>query len=365
MPLSPSPESSLRNALAAQRSELNGFFRARAASAPKLQPQAFLEDFWEAATSMESGLARLGFGGRADAWIGALFRLLTEEHARGLAGPVGRIAGFSRLLTRLVTPFPTLLFEAPADTLIDAARLIVKTRSLGGNAVVARLDSTAQALSDCPSNGGPSAFRATWAAAAWKAGLPQYRKAALEACLSQASACAPLLERIFPESINRPGFPACLASDPWACAADIAKNDGSPRLGMGLMLGAFEGSHILGGRFEAPVRVGRRKDGSGIQLTSGKQAFSLHADSYGIAILPLAEKGNAEQDWGNFSLLADGKLAFRGASPTWVRGHRDSLIKSNPSLESSRFSSVAAEGSCLAFSLHGSSYLYVAGVFGP
>lgn len=197
--------------------------------------------------------------------------------ARDLLGPGARRTALNEAWTALFPRLARRLAEEPERVARAVSNAVLATgqteRHEVWSALLLELDGVALSAGELLEAG---------KLAAWRAGLPWYRRSALEL----AGALRPALVGTclgvpLADEEARDALLARLRADPWLDPAAPTSVAQAPRLVA--EVGGFRG---FGGSFLAPPRVARHE--GALLATDGQATFSLHADRFGAGLLRAA-----------------------------------------------------------------------------
>ena len=221
---------------------------------------------------------------RTAAVVNALYDLSLDLVGRDLLGPAARFPAVDAGWRRLLPAVPDLLVADAHSVAGAATNALHRIAAVPGARPGEWADRMASLGEACRT---PEDFLAAGPVAAWRAGMPHYRKGALAICRRLPPALAAA-------ALGLPGVPAPddfaslldrLAADPWLDPAAAAGGGTPPReLRVVGRVGAFRG---FGGPFLRPPRVAL--DGGRIIASDGEGAWTLHADRFGSVLLRTAD----------------------------------------------------------------------------
>ncbi|MBD9369007.1 hypothetical protein [Xanthomonas sp. XNM01] len=198
------------------------------------------------------------------------FELGLDLVGQGLAGPAARLPWVDQAWQRLAPAAAALLVQAPRETLGAISNAVLRLADVSGARVDAWIDAMAALAPGCRS---VAQFRAVGALCAWRAGMAQLRRPALEQGdrLPAALAVAALGGEGDDWGMLRGRFEADRWWHPGMTGADRR----------GWTVGGFTG---LGGPFAVPPRL--RAVADGFVAESAGRCFLLMADAFGAVVLP-------------------------------------------------------------------------------
>lgn len=260
-------------ALAAQRREFNALAAEARRRYPGFDQAAFTQFLVEAADPVVHAVAQAAPDSVHDVAASA-FRMGLDMIGQRLVDATARTAGLMRVWTTVLPRYAPLVARAPERTLgmLSNAALHLGTQP---GVRLQRWERDMAALA--PLVEGIDHLRALGQVLAWRAGAAHYRQGALAAADGLPEALALAAFHVAHASAWQQAR-ASLASDPWWWAA--TDPDGVSTH----VTGSFAG---FGGLFATPPRVAAA--GSCFVVRSGERAFLLHADAYGVALLPAGE----------------------------------------------------------------------------
>jgi hypothetical protein len=272
------PAGPLAEALARNRATFNARFAAARAAGGRIDGPAFLEHLAAVVEPLVRGAAAC-HPERVDAVTSALYQNSLELFAVGLAGPQSRCPEVAEAWRTLLAAAPKLLAREPERLAASVSNAVYTLAGIGGarpQEWVARMTRLAP---QCQSVG---ELLECGRVAAWLAGVPAYRAAALETA-------GRLPPRLAVGALGLPsGLPPdavaqaleLLARDPWSGPADVTASP--TRLGIVKQVGAFRG---FGGSFVRPPLV-RAAQGE-LHVSDGAGHWRLLADRHGAMLVRL------------------------------------------------------------------------------
>ncbi len=254
------------------RVALNASFDACRARHPRIDADDVLLAF--ASLAETAGAALADRPDAIDALIEPLFAISLE-----LAGSGGRLPGLEAHLGRFIALFPHAVSREPDRLLRDAANAYRRMHARDDR-MPDRWHHIMTGLS--PLDPSPDEVRRFGAIAAWRAGMADFRDAALGAL----AACGPDAAARLIGVSDKPGvadpaaFAATLARDPWADPAALATGSPQPRA----CFAAAGGFAAFGGPFAAPPAV-YALDGAPM-AHDGARCYEIIADRFGAHLAP-------------------------------------------------------------------------------
>ena len=270
----------LAQILAGQREELNRVFRQQALLHPRLSADEFLLTFGSLAEAAVRSMKPAPGDPTPEALaavVRTLFQNTLEMMGLGLLGPAPGRCLESRLAA-LIEAFPGPLAQDPDRWLRSAANAMVTAMDRSDEsltkwmALMARLKGVVTGLDD---------FLKAGLAAAWLAGLAQYRAAAMRLLPELSSQALTLL---FGLDAAAPGFDVqifakAIADDPWADPAQVLRG-GPAEQACFTTAGGWLG---FGGHFANTPRLAA--DGEAVLAFDGEACYRIHADRWGTFLL--------------------------------------------------------------------------------
>jgi len=254
------------------RVALNAAFAAHRAGHPRIDADGVLRAFASLAETARAALADRPDA--IDALIEPLFAISLE-----LAGPRGRLPGLEAHLGRFIALVPHAVSREPDRLLRDAANAY---RTLFARCVSAPERWTALMAGTSRLAPTPDELRRYGAIAAWRAGLAEFRQAAIASIGASGSDAVRALLGIS-DNVAMPdpaAFAAALADNPWADPAALAAGSAQPRA----CFAAIGGFSAFGGVFAAPPVVFAQ---DGVALAhDGTRCFEIIADRFGAHFAP-------------------------------------------------------------------------------
>jgi hypothetical protein len=211
------------------------------------------------------------------------YDIALELVAQGLAGPGARSDAVDRAWTHVAPRVPRLLADAPADVLglLSNAALRLAAEP------AARVDEWLATMTDLAAHADSlDILRALGAITAWRAGLVQYRDAALR---SADVLPAPLALRAVAadDGVAWASVREAFRADPWWSPEPSRR----VAVAQGIDVGRFTG---FGGVFAQPPVA--RAHAQGFVVRSGERHHLLLADAYGAVLLPATAQEFIEHD---------------------------------------------------------------------
>jgi hypothetical protein len=328
----------LAAALAGHRAAFNDRFRRARTTSDRLDPAAFERHLVVVVDPIVRAVAAV-FPERLDGVVAALFDLSLELFGQSLLGDSARHPAVLEAWTRLLPAVPRLL---AFETRRVAASVTNAAYKLGGVAG-ARPRAWIEAMREVgPSCGSVAAFLACGQVAAWQAGMPHYREAALGEVAALPPPLAALVLGLAPDTAEA-RLEACLErlrQDRWLTPAEALASPPRPAPAPAAQVGAFAG---LGGPFLNPPVVGL----AGGQLVAADSAASyrLVVDRFGALLLRRPAAPSLEPARGVAALDQSGTVTWDGA------------VARFPALANS--SSQACDGQTLAVTLPDSHHVFL------
>lgn len=280
------PGTPVSAALASVLASGRGHFNARAAEArhryPAFDTAGFAAFLRTGVDGIALGVASVAPERTAQAVLAA-YDMALELVAQGLAGPGARTRAIERAWLELAPRFAPLLAVEPVEVLGALSNAAIHIAS----EPAARFDDWLQGMAALAANADSvERLRSLGVIAAWRAGLPHFREAALR----QAEQ---LPEHVALLALGAPPGQA------WAEVRDAHRGNRwwSPQPERraahrrGLRIGAFTG---FGGTFSQPPSLRACPDG--FLVRSGDRFSLLVADAYGAVLLPATAREYADAD---------------------------------------------------------------------
>lgn len=237
----------------------------------------------------------------------ALFELGLVAMRRGLVGGASPSA-FERALVRCLPRFGRHFSAAPRELFRRLGNGYARlARELGEPAAIAWIESLAELASEAE---GLAELSRWGLVLAWKAGLAEARSAALDVALALPPG-------------RRQAVLGHAALDPSPLARFCRPGHATP-LGPLREIGVAGGFLGFGGPFRRPPSL--RATDAGVVASSAGQSYVLHADAFGLRLVPTASTHADAAPEAQPTLGARGKLAWRGQSLTDARYARASSL---------------------------------------
>ena len=276
-------------------------YNTRFAQAGRVDGEEFKRHLLEVVAPIAEAVDRVR-AERTDAVVTAAYDLSLELMAAGLFGSEPRhpaiVAGWKSIAPRA----PWLLAEDPGALLGSITNALYNLSlhdDARPDAWVEEMTAIAGALPDLAS------FRAAGHVLAWRCGMAEHREGALPSCRTLDAKLAlrslGVTDRdpsTLNDALDR------LRADPWLTPKKAF--DQSPaELRIVSIVGAFRG---FGGRFRKPPKV--FLSGGAMIAGDGESHWTLVADAFGSALLPLPSAPRPDKTKSKFSLSRDGEVAL-------------------------------------------------------
>ncbi len=270
-----SPE--LARILECRRDELNRLYHQRAGRHPESRADDFLQLFGSLAEAAVSPILKDSkLRESAGTVVRGIFLAALDLWSRGSLGEEG--GGLEKGLASMLSTFPGPVAQDPERFVRSAAAAMETTSAKSDETLSAWLGLMARCGAAVF---GMDDFLKAGLAAAWLAGMPQYRPAALRALTGLSRQAASLLLGL--DKSGSVADPAkdieSLSADPWHDPAAQAINAEPPQV----YLTSAGGWRGYGGQFKAPptLKLGE----GGVLAVDGQAAFRLFADRWGTFLL--------------------------------------------------------------------------------
>ena len=259
--------------LDAQRDSLNERFAARRRGGARIDPPAFLEHVRDTVGPLLADVhARLPE--RSPAVLTALYDASLDLFAASLLGPEAKLPAMQRVWAELLPNAITLLAREPVSLVGCLCNALFQVAQQRGTRPGLWLDRTRAVLPHCQS---VAEALDAGVVAAWQAGMPQFRDAALAAAERMKPTLAAVSLGLSLDATEETcrAVVASLKRDRWSRAGVAAA---SPALSPVGNAGAFTG---FGGPFSRPPTV--RCVGGRLIVSVGDTAhWQMVADAYGV-----------------------------------------------------------------------------------
>lgn len=289
-------------ALALERGR--GRYNARVAQARREGPldlsrlaRALADDVAPAVQAVAAALPR-----SADTVAESLFDLALELSARDVLGAGGRHPGVEAAWRELLPRLARHLAEAPRRVAAAITNAALHLESMPGVRPAEWRDALGALADACPD---ATALLAGGQVLAWRAGAAHWRESALRvwdglpAPLARAALGLPSGDATPPETLR-----GQLTRDPFRRPGAREDRPVLRRLGR---VGGFRG---FGGPFLAPPRL--VSDGARLWAIDGEDAYALHADCFGAALLRAAGAPGRSAPGTEVGIDRDGTVTLEG-----------------------------------------------------
>jgi hypothetical protein len=299
----------LGQALEARREEFNARFELRRRAGARIDAAAFLRHLAEVVDPVVRRVHQR-FAERLTMVVDVLYDVSLALFAQSLLGPGARSAHVLKAWKDVLPAAPALVARDPLRAAGGVSNAAVQLVSQNGTRPEEWLRGMRDTAEHCDSV-------ALWLdcgkVLAWRAGMVQYRRGALEVArqlpATLAALCLGLPEPLGGEETHR--VIDQLDDDPWLTPAEALRIMQSPRLPDDRLIqpmeaiGDFAG---FGGPFRKPPIV--TNDASHLVATDGQRTWQLLADAHGAHLHPLG-KGSFQ------AARRGGSLSVEGNRITW------------------------------------------------
>jgi hypothetical protein len=237
-----------------------------------------------------------------------LYEVSLDLLGHSLIGGGAKAPWVGRVWSDLLPTIPHLLSRFPRQA---AARLSNAVHNIGSQHGARPADWIARMVSAAPQCQSIEELTEVGKVAAWLAGMPQYRGAALDACRAMRPDLAAVVLGL-PEATDASALGAAIdrLRDNWWLPVEAAlTTEANVGLRQVAIAGAFTG---FGGLFHRPPLAG--SEGESLWVSDGEAHFELIADAYGIWFRRTAKQmptGKTDAAIDREGILRWGKLSLR------------------------------------------------------